>query len=132
MPVSQSYHLSEVPLPHVLDLAELIDPVLWGLNRDRIIDTGFRIGPEVRRDLKARAERNKDTIGNVAGSKTQLPRTRAIHSHPQLRRVGDLVQTDVDGPWNSFQPGLDLAGNSIVLRCVSGNLNVDRRRQTKI
>src|SRR5215471_3564949 len=106
--------------------------MLRRLDRDRVVDPSFWVGPEVGRDLKTRAERNEHTVGDVALSKTELLRTRAIDFQLQFGRIRDLVQTNVDGAGNLSQAALDFACDPVVLRGISGDLDINRRRQTKI
>src|SRR5437899_9911391 len=109
-----------------------IDQVLRRLDRDWIIDSGFRIGPEVRCDLRSATERNQNAVRYIALGEAEFLRAGTIDFQLQLRGVCDLMQANIDCAWNLSHPRFDLARDPVVLRRVTRYLNVDRRRQTEI
>src|SRR6267143_4099943 len=107
--------------------------MLWGLDGNGIVDSGFRIGPKVGCHLEAGAERNEQAVCDVALGEAELLRPSAIDLYAQLRRVRHLVQSDIDRAGNLFHPRLDLACDCIIgLLGVTGDLDVDWRGQTEI
>src|SRR6478672_10707468 len=107
--------------------------MLWGLDRDRVVDPVFRIGPKVGCHLEARAERDKQAVGDIALSKAELLGAGPIDFYAQLWCVRYLMQADVNRARNLLHPPLDLTRDCIVrLVGKTGDLNVDWRRQTEI
>src|SRR6516162_2781527 len=106
--------------------------MLRRLDCDWIVDSGFRIRPKIRCDLRCAAERNQNTVRDVAFGEAEFLRASTIDFQLQLRRVRDLMQPNVNGTGNLFHSRFDLASHPVVLRRVTRDLNVDWRRQTEI
>src|SRR6476619_3279830 len=107
--------------------------MLRGLDRYRIVDPVFRIGPKVGCHLEAGAERDKQAVGDIALSKAELLGAGPIDFYAQLWCVRHLMQADVNRARNLLHPPLDLTRDCIVrLVGKTGDLNVDWRRQTEI
>src|SRR6516162_5527413 len=103
------------------------------LDRNRVVNSSFRIRPEVRSDLGRTAERDEQTVGDVTLRKAELLRADAIDFHQHLGRIQNLVKSDVDRAGNSPYPRLDLARDRVIrLLGVAGDLDIDRRGQTKV
>src|SRR4029077_17105754 len=107
--------------------------MLWGLDRDRVVDPVFRIGPKVGCHLEAGAERDKQAVGDIAFSKAELLGAGPIDFYAQLWCVRHMMWTNVNRARNLFHPRLDLTRDCIVrLIGKTGDLDVDWRRQTEI
>src|SRR6516164_9753450 len=60
--------------------------MLRRLDCDRIVDSGFRIRPKIRCDLRCAAERNQNTVRDVAFGEAEFLRAGTIDLQLQLRR----------------------------------------------
>src|SRR5260370_26813538 len=99
--------------------------MLRRLDCDRIVDSGFWIRPKIRCDLRRAAERNQNAVRNVAFGEAEFLRAGTIDFQLQLRRVRDLVQTNINRTGNLFYPRFDLASDPVALRRVTRDLTVD-------
>ena len=103
------------------------------LHRDEVGPAGDGIDPVVRRDLRARGERDHHVVREVALREAVLGEARAIDIQPQLGRGDVLVQMHVDGAGNLRDALAQLAGDLQICRLVvAGDAHVDRRLQAEV
>src|SRR2546425_4076700 len=117
----------------VADFAERAHLMLRRLDRNVIGNSRCRIGPEVRRHLRGRAQAYIDVIGDALRVQPELQSTRTIDRGHERRTIDLLLKMRVDNSRNCGNAPLYLLRYAQVGRAVPADgPDVDLRRQSEI
>src|SRR5437762_716808 len=105
--------------------------MLWRLDRDVVRNSRCRIGPEVRRDLRGRAQAYIDVIGDALRVQPELQSTCAIDCGHEGRTIDLLLKMRVDNSRNCGNAPAQLLRYAQVGRAVPADgPHIDLRRQS--
>src|ERR1700730_17893684 len=107
--------------------------MLRRLDRNVIRNSHCRIGPEVRRDLRGRAQAYIDVIGDTLRAQSKLQSTRTNDRGHECWSIDLLLKMRVDDPRNCGNAPPQLLCYAQVGRAVAADgPNIDLRRQSEI
>ncbi len=108
--------------------------IVLGRLRNQIVGNAIPgIEVEHRVDLDAAAERDQHAVGDVVLGKSGLRGLGAVDIDVEFRIVGLLLDAQIGNATDMSEFGKHLVGDAVIShRCRAIDLNVDRRRQTKV
>src|SRR6202042_1812865 len=118
---------------HALEILQRLDGVLGRLSNQVILDAVLPVQEEIWRSLKAAAQRDQQTIGDVARREAALRCLRAVDLDVKSRVIEILLNTRIGQAGHMAKLPQQLVGElAIPLQVRSLDLDIDGRGRAEV